>query len=145
MEKKPYRPPFWESKVYGEPYGDFNRRPPPRAVVRVAKPAPGRPTLNLNGDPVARRSVRDLDASSALAAARARSDFNRLVHVRDDPRAADAAYTRVASCPTLPGSSATCAPRSEPRAPCTRANATSSSTPSARSTLPTRAANAPAR
>ena len=103
MEKKAYRPPFWESKVYGEPYGDFNRRPPPRAVVRVAKPAPGRPTLNLNGDPVARRSVRDLDASSALAAARARSDFNRLVHVRDDPRAADAAYTRVASCPTLPG------------------------------------------
>ena len=104
--------------MYGEPYGDFNRRPPPRAVVRVAKPAPGRPTLNLNGDPVARRSVRDLDASSALAAAaRARSDFNRLVHVRDDPRAADAAYTRVASCPTLPGWSATCAPRSEPRAP----------------------------
>ena len=89
--------------MYGEPYGDFNRRPPPRAVVRVAKPAPGRPTLDLNGDPVARRSVRDLDASSALAAARARSDFNRLVHVRDDPRAADAAYTRVASCPTLPG------------------------------------------
>ena len=45
MEKnKPYRPPFWQSKVYGEPYGDFNRQPKPQAVVRVNggdKPAAG--------------------------------------------------------------------------------------------------------
>ena len=34
---KAYRPPFWESKRFGEPYGDFNREPPPRNVVRVAR------------------------------------------------------------------------------------------------------------
>lgn len=38
---KPYRPPFWQSRVYGEPYGDFNRQPKPHAVVKVDKPAAG--------------------------------------------------------------------------------------------------------
>ena len=54
----PYRPPFWESKKYGEPYGDFNRRPPPRAVVKVAKPPVGRPTTTLAGEPVPRAPAR---------------------------------------------------------------------------------------
>ena len=54
----PYRPPFWESKKYGEPYGDFNRRPPPRAVVKVAKPPVGRPTTTLAGEPVPRALAR---------------------------------------------------------------------------------------
>jgi len=32
-EPKAYRPPFWQSKIYGEPFGDFNRRDPPREAV----------------------------------------------------------------------------------------------------------------
>ena len=47
MERdKPYRPPFWESKKFGEPYGDFNRVAKPKAVVVVPKPPRGsrRPT-----------------------------------------------------------------------------------------------------
>lgn len=50
LEKKPYRPPFWQSKVYGEPYGDFNRQPKPQAVVRVEKPAAGGRAANARAD-----------------------------------------------------------------------------------------------
>lgn len=31
------RPPFWQSKLYGEPFGEFNRNPP--KVVAVNDPA----------------------------------------------------------------------------------------------------------
>jgi hypothetical protein len=40
-KNKPYRPPFWQSRVYGEPYGDFNRAPKPQPVVRVNTAAAG--------------------------------------------------------------------------------------------------------
>ena len=43
MEKKAYRPPFWESKVYGEPYGDFNRRPRPARWCAWRSPPPAVP------------------------------------------------------------------------------------------------------
>ena len=55
MERdKPYRPPFWESKKFGEPYGDFNRVAKPKAVVVVPKPPAGVPTTDLKGRPVLR-------------------------------------------------------------------------------------------
>ena len=42
MERdKPYRPPFWESKKFGEPYGDFNRVAKPKAVVVVLQAPAG--------------------------------------------------------------------------------------------------------
>lgn len=37
QEKAGYRPPFWDSKRYGEPYGEFNRQPP--KVVATHDPA----------------------------------------------------------------------------------------------------------
>lgn len=36
-EPKAYRPPFWQSKIYGEPFGDFNRRDPPRETARPGR------------------------------------------------------------------------------------------------------------
>ena len=109
-EPKAYRPPFWESKKFGEPYGDFNRKPPPRNVVRVAPPSPGRPHTTTRGEPAdltnrpaVSRSLNAMDASSAFAAARARAKAAKPVAV-DDTRATGvmAAYTRNASCPSLP-------------------------------------------
>ena len=44
-------------RAYGEPHGDFNRRPPPRAVVKWRSPA-GRPTTTLAGEPVPRAPAR---------------------------------------------------------------------------------------
>ena len=107
---KAYRPPFWESKRFGEPYGDFNREPPPRNVVRVAPTSPGRPHTTTRGEPAdltnrpaVSRSLNAMDASSAFAAARARAKAAKPVAV-DDTRATGvmAAYTRNASCPSLP-------------------------------------------
>jgi WD40 repeat protein len=109
-EPKAYRPPFWESKKFGEPYGDFNRKPPPRNVVRVAPPSPGRPHTTTRGEPAdltnrpaVARSLNAMDASSAFAAARARAKAAKPVAV-DDARATGvmAAYTRNVSCPSLP-------------------------------------------
>ena len=105
---KAYRPPFWESKRFGEPYGDFNREPPPRNVVRVAPTSPGRPHTTTRGEPAdltnrpaVSRSLNAMDASSAFAAARARAKAAKPVAV-DDTRATGvmAAYTRNASCPS---------------------------------------------
>ena len=109
-EHKAYRQPFWESKKFGEPYGDFNRKPPPRNVVRVAPPSPGRPHTTTRGEPAdltnrpaVARSLNAMDASSAFAAARARAKAAKPVAV-DDARATGvmAAYTRNVSCPSLP-------------------------------------------
>lgn len=36
-EPLPYRPPYWDSKKYGTPYGDFNRKPSPQ--VAYGKPS----------------------------------------------------------------------------------------------------------
>jgi hypothetical protein len=71
MERhKPYRPPFWESKKFGEPYGDFNRVAKPKPVVVVAKPVAGMPTTDLKGRPVLRDNA-TLRASGKLSTGKA--------------------------------------------------------------------------
>ena len=93
-EDKPFRPPFWDSKAYGEPYGDFNRAPKPKPVVFVERAPAGVPTTDLKGQPMRARDRAAIASEKASLAAAKHVRRRETREKRAEERREDPPYAR---------------------------------------------------
>ena len=69
--QKPYRPPFWDSKQWGAPYGDFDRKPP-RQIIDNRPSQPDAFLLPAHDNYLRQRPVSAPRARPGVSAAAAR-------------------------------------------------------------------------